>query len=57
MSRRQLEYLESIIDRNEEGDEGEKVDEGVELDARERRMFDSASRVLLVLAGPWKVLV
>lgn len=57
MSRRQLEYLESIIDRNEEGDEGEKVDEGVELDARERWMFDSASRVLLVLAGPWKVLV
>lgn len=52
---RYLECQGDIIDGSEQGDEGENIDKGVELDARQRRVFESASGILLVFVGLWEV--
>lgn len=54
---RKLEHLEGIVDGGKEREEGEDIDERVELDVCQRRMFDPASGILLVFAGLREVLV
>ena len=49
--------LEDIIGGDQDCDEGEDVDEGIELDVCQGRMFDSACGILLIFACLWEVFV